>query len=81
MTPPVTGGRATTRRPRCFAGQTSARTSPGRGAVATWFGYFWPGWALAGCTALVLLDAWEVYVRRPITEDDIDREMRNQRQA
>ena len=49
--------------------------------AVTGFGYFWPGWVLAGCSALALLDAWNVYFRRPITEADIDREMRNRRQA
>jgi fatty acid desaturase len=38
-------------------------------------GYFWPGWVLAGWGALLLLDAWNVYGRRPLTEADIDREL------
>ena len=43
------------------------------------FGYFWPGWVLAGWGVLLLLDAWNVYYRRPITEDDIDHELRRGR--
>lgn len=39
-------------------------------------GYFWPGWVLAGWGVLLLLDAWNVYFRRPITEADVDREVR-----
>jgi hypothetical protein len=39
-------------------------------------GYFWPGWVLAGWGVMLLLDAWNVYFRRPVTDDDIDHEMR-----
>jgi hypothetical protein len=42
-------------------------------------GYFWPGWVLAGWGVLLVLDAWNVYGRRPLTDDDIDRELRNRR--
>lgn len=49
--------------------------------AVTGFGYFWPGWVLAGCAVLAVLDAWNVYFRRPITEKDIDRELHNQRSA
>ena len=45
----------------------------------TGFGYFWPGWVLAGWGVLLLLDVWSVYYRRSLTEDDIDRELRNRR--
>jgi hypothetical protein len=47
--------------------------------AATGFGYFWPGWVLAGWGVLLLLDAWNVYYRRPVTDDEVDREMRGQR--
>jgi hypothetical protein len=40
------------------------------------FGYFWPGWVLAAWGTFLLLDAWNIYYRRPITEDDIDKELR-----
>ena len=47
--------------------------------VMIWFvtghGYFWPGWVIGGWGIGVALHAWEVYGRRPITEDDIAREM------
>lgn len=39
------------------------------------FGYFWPGWVLAGWGVLLLLDVWDAYVRRDVTEADIQREM------
>jgi len=42
-------------------------------------GYFWPGWVLAGWGVLLLLDAWNLYFRRPITEAEIDEEMRSRR--
>ena len=45
-------------------------------AWAAWgFGYFWPGWVLGCWGALLLLDAWHVFFRRPITEEEIRREM------
>jgi hypothetical protein len=40
------------------------------------FGYFWPGWVLGFWGAFLLLDAWNVYYRRPVTEEEIEREMR-----
>ena len=43
--------------------------------AVTGAGYFWPGWVLAGWGVLLLLDAWNAYYRRPITEDEIDEEM------
>jgi len=42
-------------------------------------GYFWPGWVLAGWGVALLLDAWNALYRRPITESDIDRELRGGR--
>ena len=47
--------------------------------AATGFGYFWPGWVLAAWGVFLLLDAWNLYYRRPITEDDIERELRGRR--
>jgi hypothetical protein len=39
-------------------------------------GYFWPIWVIAGWGVGLLLNIWDVFGRRPITPDDIDREMR-----
>jgi hypothetical protein len=39
------------------------------------FGYFWPGWVLAGWGVLLALDAWHAYLRHEVTEDDIQREL------
>lgn len=42
-------------------------------------GYFWPGWVLGGWGVLLFLDAYKVYLRPPITEADIDEELRRRR--
>ena len=39
-------------------------------------GYFWPGWVLAGWGIGLVLNAWDVYFRRPITHADVDAELR-----
>jgi hypothetical protein len=38
-------------------------------------GYFWPGWVLAGWGVLLLLDAWDAYLRHDVTDADVQREM------
>lgn len=43
------------------------------------FGYFWPGWVLAGWGVLLVLDAWDAYLRREVTESDIQRELNKAR--
>ncbi|MGD0834693.1 MAG: 2TM domain-containing protein [Candidatus Dormibacteria bacterium] len=49
------------------------------GLIAIWYiaghSYFWPGWVLAAWGIGIVLHAWDVYGRRPITEADIAREM------
>ncbi len=42
-------------------------------------GYFWPGWVLAGWGMGLVLHAWDVYWRQPISEEDVDAEMRRRR--
>jgi hypothetical protein len=47
--------------------------------AATGMGYFWPGWVLAGWGVLLVLDAWNVFYRRPVTPTDIEDELRRGR--
>lgn len=47
--------------------------------VAIWYltgaRYFWPAWIL-GCWGIgLILHAWSIWGRRPITEEDVRREM------
>lgn len=39
-------------------------------------GDFWPGWVMAIWGVLLVLDAWDTYMRRPITNEEIERELR-----
>jgi hypothetical protein len=39
------------------------------------FGYFWPGWVLAGWGVLLVLDAWDAYLRHDVSDDDVQREL------
>ncbi len=38
-------------------------------------GYFWPAWVLLGWGVGLVLNIWDVYFRRPVTEHDVAREM------
>ena len=38
-------------------------------------GYFWPGWVLGGWGIGLVLHGWDLYGRRPISEEDIRREI------
>ncbi len=48
--------------------------------VAIWAlsggGYFWPAWALLGWGFALAVQVWHVYFRRPVTEHDIEQEMK-----
>jgi hypothetical protein len=44
-----------------------------------WFsgrGYFWPIWVILGWGVGVALNAWQIFFDRPISDEDIEREMR-----
>ena len=47
--------------------------------IGVWYvtghGYFWPGWVLGGWGIGLVLGFWD-YMRRPITDADIEEEMR-----
>jgi hypothetical protein len=39
-------------------------------------GYFWPGWIIAIWGIGLIMNVWDVYFRRPVTEHDIERELK-----
>jgi len=43
--------------------------------LITGHGYPWPAWVTGGWGIGLVLNAWDVYGRRPITEADVRREM------
>lgn len=50
--------------------------------VAVWAmtggGYFWPGWIIAGWGVAMLMGLWD-YLRGPVTDADVDNELRRMR--
>jgi hypothetical protein len=70
-------------RKRKFVGDAIAYVVVNAFLIGVWavsgFGYFWPGWVLAGWGVLLVMDAWNVYFRRPITNADIEEELRRGR--
>lgn len=46
--------------------------------AVTGAGYFWPAWVL-GCWAVgLVLHGWEAFLRRPVTDADIEAELARQ---
>jgi hypothetical protein len=43
--------------------------------VLTGSGYFWPAWVMLGWGMGLVLNAWDVLFRRPVMEEDIQREI------
>jgi hypothetical protein len=47
--------------------------------VAIWAstggGYFWPAWVLGAWGAGLAMHAWDTFLRRPVTEADIDEKL------
>ena len=43
--------------------------------LLTGSGYFWPAWIMAFWGVGLILNVWDVYFRKPVTEADIRREM------
>jgi hypothetical protein len=48
--------------------------------AVTGAGYFWPVWILAGWGIGLVLHAWDTFVRRPVTDADVEAELRRGRQ-
>lgn len=75
--------RARVEKKRKFTGDVVAYVVINAFLVGVWavtgFGYFWPGWVLAAWGVFLVLDAWNLYYRKPITEEDIEREQRGRR--
>lgn len=47
--------------------------------AVTGAGYFWPGWVLGGWGVGLVLHAWDLTWRRPVTEADVERELARRR--
>lgn len=69
---------------RDFAAHVAAYVVVNAMLVGIWAvtgaGYFWPIWVILGWGIGVVLNAWDVYVRKDITEADIDRELQRGQQ-
>ena len=80
MTSDYEQARARVLRKRKFRGDVVAYVMINAFLVGIWamtgFGYFWPGWVLAGWGVLLVLDGLDAYYRHDVTEGDIQREMR-----
>ena len=40
------------------------------------FGYFWPAWIIGFWGVGLIMNMWDVYFRRPVTEHDIEQELK-----
>jgi len=75
--------RARLQRKRKFRGDLAAFLAVNGFLVGIWavsgFGYFWPAWVMAVWGLFLVLDAWNVFYRREITDEDIQRELHRTR--
>lgn len=64
---------------RDFQGHVAAYVVVNAAIWAIWAvtgaGYPWPAWVTGGWGIGLILNAWDVYMRAPITEADVRREM------
>jgi 2TM domain-containing protein len=44
-------------------------------------GYFWPAWILAGWGVGLVLHAWDAFVRKPVTDADVEAELHRMRRT
>lgn len=49
-------------------------------AITDLHGFFWPVFSIAGWGIFVVMNAWDVFWRPDITEDDIQHEIRREQQ-
>lgn len=49
--------------------------------AATGGGYLWPAWVSGGWAIGLALNIWGVYLRRPITDDQVQRELDRDRRS
>lgn len=65
---------------REFGAHLFAYTVVNAALVGIWFatgaGYFWPAWILGGWGIGLVMHVWDAFVRRPVTEADVDAELR-----
>jgi hypothetical protein len=51
--------------------------------VGIWFvtgaGYFWPAWIIGGWGIGLVMHGWDAYLRRPVTDADVEAELRRHR--
>jgi uncharacterized ion transporter superfamily protein YfcC len=40
-------------------------------------GYFWPAWVMGAWGVGIVMHGWTAFIQRPITEDEIEREMKH----
>jgi hypothetical protein len=83
MTSEYERARARALRKRKFRGDLVAYVVLNAFLIGIWavsgFGYFWPGWVMAGWGVFLLLSAWDAFYRHDVTEDDIQRELQRAR--
>jgi hypothetical protein len=44
-------------------------------------GYFWPAWVIGVWGAGLVMHGWDVFLRRPVTEADVDAELQRHRRS
>lgn len=49
--------------------------------VVTGSGYFWPAWVLGAWGIGLVLHAWETFGRRPVTDADVEAELRRHQRS
>ena len=42
-------------------------------------GYFWPAWLIGLWAVGLIMHGWDAFIRRPVTEEDVDEAMRKLR--